>query len=531
MPSNLRDSVREAFTADLRSLSLMRILTGVGLLGDILYRARDLEAHYTDHGIVSLETARALVRHFGWFSLHTLNGSYAYQLALSLLFGVLALMLTLGFATRLVTPLCWVLFVSVQNRFLFGDYPGDYILTMLLLSGIFLPWGTFFSMDALQRRSRGEPAPAPRYRGLSALAFFFLFAIFITKTGISKIAVGGRWMDGTALFCVLSAIRYSSRWLDWSLEHLSLLKLISHAVPWIESFSPLFFFLPWRNGVIRTLAIVAICVMFAGFQIGLDLHLLPYLAAAAYIGFLPPWFWEELLPRLSGRWPWRATTAPTPGVSSDSRLLPTRVHVYLNHLVLSFIFALNATHYFYKIGNFGYFSSPRAPPALVNRTMDFLKIKNIYRMFSDPEVFEASDGWDVAPGELASGRKINVFTGGPLSFERPGDLLTSIGGFRWRQYLTLVNWYPTWNPKNITSYHVVESSKLREDLLRFMCRRWNAQHKGPDRLVRVNLNMVVSPVRYGQSRVPPRTVELLDKAYSCEASEPPASPGTLVVAP
>ncbi|WP_224367333.1 hypothetical protein [Hyalangium versicolor] len=529
MPSNLRDSVREVFTADLRSLGLMRILTGVGLLGDIIYRARDLEAHYTDQGLVSLETARALVKHFGWFSLHTLSGSYGYQLVLTTLFFIFALMLTLGFMTRLAAPLCWLLFVSVQNRFFFGDYPGDYILTMLLLSGIFLPWGACFSIDARRRRARGEAAPAPRYRGLSAYALFFLFAIFISKTGLSKIAAGGRWLDGTALFCVLSAVRYSSRWLDWSLEYLGLLKTISYAVPWIETFFPVFFFLPWKNGAVRTAAIAACCVMFAGFQIGLDLHLLPYLAATAYLGWLPPWFWERLLPRLSRRVSW--TAAATPEVSSDSRLLPTSAHVYINNLMVGVVLTLNATHYYYKIGNFGYFSSPRTPPVLVDSTMNFLKIKNIYRMFSDPEVFEASDGWDVAPGELASGRKINVFTGEALSFERPGDLVASIRGFRWRQYLTLVNWYPTWNPKNITSYHAVESSKLREDFVRFLCHQWNSAHEGPDRLVRVNLDMVVSPVRYGQPRVPPKVVELLDKAYACEAGTPPASPGTLVVAP
>ena len=63
--NRFRELLRETFTADLRSLALMRILTGACVAFDVLYRARDLEAHYTDAGVLSTETARALVVYFG----------------------------------------------------------------------------------------------------------------------------------------------------------------------------------------------------------------------------------------------------------------------------------------------------------------------------------------------------------------------------------------------------------------------------------------------------------------------------------
>ena len=43
------------FGADIRSLALLRFLLGMTVAGDLLDRARDLSAHYTDHGIVSRE--------------------------------------------------------------------------------------------------------------------------------------------------------------------------------------------------------------------------------------------------------------------------------------------------------------------------------------------------------------------------------------------------------------------------------------------------------------------------------------------
>ena len=514
MASRSLEGFQEAFTADLRSLAVMRILTGGSVAFDLLYRMRDLEAHYTDAGVLSTATASALVKHFGWFSLHTLHGSYSYQLALSLLFLVCSLSLLVGFKTRLVTPLCWMLYVSMQNRFFPGDYPGDYVLTMVLLSGSFLPWGSWFSVDA---RLSGQAVPAPRYRGLSARGFFLLFATFFCTTGISKIAAGGHWFDGQALYLTLSAIRYTSHWLDWSLEYLGLLQFITHIVPWLELFSPVLLFFPYQNGIVRTVAVALICTLLSSFGIGLDLHQLPFVAAVAFIGFLPPWFWDKGLPALLRR-PFLRWGAPAPAdaVSHDLVLTPGKAFARVNNTLASGLLLLHATHYYYKIGNFGYFSSPRSPPALVDTAMNFLKIKNIYRMFSDPNVFEQSDGWDVAPGVLADGRKINVFTGEALSFEQPKDLIQSIGGFRWRQYLTLMNWYPTWNPKNITSYHVVEYDTLRRDLMRFMCRRWNVRHTGGSQLVRMNLAMVVAPVRYAQPKLPYRVVELLEQDHACE---------------
>jgi hypothetical protein len=157
--------------------------------------------------------------------------------------------------------------------------------------------------------------------------------------------------------------------------------------------------------------------------------------------------------------------------------------------------------------------------------MDFFRIKNIYRMFADPTVFEQSDGWDVAPGELASGRKIDVFTGRALSFEPPESAIEALGSLRWRQYLTLINWYPTWDPKNITSYHVVDYATLRRGLARFLCRQWNERHDGAERLVRVNLAMVISRVRYGLPKAPPQIVELLERAYGCEGATSMARSG------
>ncbi|HSK02560.1 MAG TPA: hypothetical protein VK932_15010 [Kofleriaceae bacterium] len=517
-----RRRFQEATTLDLRSLACMRVLTGGVVVWDVLDRARDLTAHYTDAGVLPVATARALVDHFGWFSLHTLSGSFGYQLALAILTLLLGLALAAGLATRIVTPLCWVLCVSVQNRFCLADYPGDYLLPVLLLTGCFLPWGAWFSADAWRRRRRGGDAgpPAPRYRGVSARALLVLFALFLGTAGLSKITAGGSWLDGSALFLTLSSARYAGGWLEWTLSYPAFLEPISLAIPWIELALPALLVLPWRNGPVRTAAIAGACAMFTSFSVGLDLGAFPFLAGVAAVGLLPPWCWERLLPARR-RAAAAASAAPAaPAVTRDVDLLPRRA-ARVNDALAIFFLLLHVTHHGYKIANFGS-SSPLSPPAVVDRAMHFFRIENIYRMFADPRVFAQSDGWDVAPGELASGRKVDVFTGRALSFEPPASAIEALGSLRWRQYLTLIHWYPTWDPKNITSYHVVDYATLREGLVRFLCRRWNARHDGADRLVHVNLVMVIARARYARPKAPPQVVELLERAHRCEDAAPAA---------
>ena len=56
--------LRKVIGSDLRSLALFRIALACGLLFDLATRARDLTAHYTDHGTLpAAEVVRAGVSH------------------------------------------------------------------------------------------------------------------------------------------------------------------------------------------------------------------------------------------------------------------------------------------------------------------------------------------------------------------------------------------------------------------------------------------------------------------------------------
>src|SRR5919107_3408367 len=84
--------VVEIFGADLRSLATFRIVLALLALSDLIIRATDLTAHYTDAGVMSrVDLLQQVLSPFA-FSLDLLNGGYTFQ---ALLFGV-AMLAALG---------------------------------------------------------------------------------------------------------------------------------------------------------------------------------------------------------------------------------------------------------------------------------------------------------------------------------------------------------------------------------------------------------------------------------------------------
>lgn len=79
-------SWRTVFGIDLRTLALFRILLGSYILLDLLLRARDLTAHYTEFGVMPREVQLGCLADWSW-SIHLLNGSALFQASLFALAG------------------------------------------------------------------------------------------------------------------------------------------------------------------------------------------------------------------------------------------------------------------------------------------------------------------------------------------------------------------------------------------------------------------------------------------------------------
>ena len=129
-PGRLRAVTAEVFGIDLRTLALFRIGLGLLLLVDLVLRGRDLTAHYTDVGILP-RSALLETLSVGSFSLHLLNGTFAFQAVLFAIATVFAVMILVGSRTRFAVIASWVLLLSLQNRNPEILSAGDTVLLLL----------------------------------------------------------------------------------------------------------------------------------------------------------------------------------------------------------------------------------------------------------------------------------------------------------------------------------------------------------------------------------------------------------------
>ncbi len=192
--------VVEIFGSDLRSLATFRIVLALLVISDLANRATDLSAHYTDAGIMPRTVLVEQVLSPWAFSLDLMNGGALFQ---ALLFAVAALAafgMLVGYRTRLMTFIVWVLLLSIQLRNPLVNGSESPMLRMLLFWGMLLPLGAYWSVD---RTRSALPRPSPRF--LSLATFGLLMQIAFVYWFTAALKSGPEWRtDYTALYYALS---------------------------------------------------------------------------------------------------------------------------------------------------------------------------------------------------------------------------------------------------------------------------------------------------------------------------------------
>ena len=183
-------------------VALFRILYGLLVVATLTLLQPDWLTWYGTHGWVSLPTALKLEPgpRLNLFSI--IPQSDAWVQALFWVSLGSAILLTIGFLTRLNSVLVFVCLTSIQQRNLYITHGGD---TLLRLAGFFLifaPAGAAFSIDRLIRIRRGKEPATIRARSPWAQRMIQLqlslmyFAAFLVKVK------GAPWLQGTAPFYI-----------------------------------------------------------------------------------------------------------------------------------------------------------------------------------------------------------------------------------------------------------------------------------------------------------------------------------------
>jgi vitamin K-dependent gamma-carboxylase-like protein len=488
-----RAALRDAFALDPRSLALFRVGTGALLLADLGLRARNLRALYTDEGVLP----RALLTAPAWQTIapfHLWSGSFAWQAFLFAVAAGFAVLLALGYRTRVAAAASWLLLVSLQARNPVVGHYGDEIFRVVFFWAVFLPLGRCASLDA---RRRPDPARLAPVVSVAAAALLLQVASIYFFTALLK--RGADWHgDGTALYYALSQDWRARPLAALLLAHPTLLRVLTRATLALEFFGPLLLLSPWRNGPLRTLVVLALLGFHAG--LGATMHLgslFPAMACVALSALLPPWFWERLAAlrgRAAAPGPPAAAAPARPAAGAAEQALAS-----LLGLLLAYVLAYNVLGLFRA-------KSPVMPPWL-ERAGDFLRLNQRWSMYTPNG--PRDDGWYVVAGRLEDGRGVEIGEiGGEVRFEKPASL-TALHEPRLELFL--------WR------LHQPGTEALRSRYAHWLCRSWNAAHAGPERLESVELYFMRERTR--PPGIAPEAVKRRLLEQRCEGDG--ATPGAL----
>jgi predicted DCC family thiol-disulfide oxidoreductase YuxK len=293
----LKSKLEELFGADLRSLAVVRIGIAAIILFDLVERSTDLKAHYTDFGIIP--RSFAIARNSQWFvSIHLVNGMAEIQAILFVLAGICALALLVGYKTRLATLFSWILFISLVSRNSYIVSGADSMLRLILFWGIFLPWGSRYSLDEAWSIAPSRRPPHAFSMGtigfVAQILFIYWFSVLLKS--------GTQWRsEGTAIYYALSLDYMSTGLGIFLLQFPILLKLMTFGVFWFELIGPLLLLSPFFTGPLRTAGVLGFWLLHLGILTTLRIGFFPVVNMVAVCFFLPAWFWEKLASRIERR--------------------------------------------------------------------------------------------------------------------------------------------------------------------------------------------------------------------------------------
>jgi hypothetical protein len=263
---------REVFGVDLRTLGLFRVGLAVMILTDLMLRARDLRAHCTDFGVMPRDVL-AQARHPAAWSLHTASGGLWFQVMMFTVAALFALMLLVGWRTKLASIASFLLLVSVQNRnpqILSGE---DNLIIALAFWAMFLPLGARFSVYAAHHDGRVKPAPN---------AFFSIATAGLLVQGMSMylfsafLKSGAQWIpDGTAVYHALQLDYFATPFALWFRQFDGLMTALTYYVWTVELIGPFLIFCPLFHKPLRLLFLFVFITMHTGFWLCLEIGLFP----------------------------------------------------------------------------------------------------------------------------------------------------------------------------------------------------------------------------------------------------------------
>ncbi|MDQ3109809.1 MAG: HTTM domain-containing protein, partial [Bacteroidota bacterium] len=272
---------------DKRALALMRMCIAIVVMLDLGIRVSDLEAFYSNTGVLPLPALFENAWNPFYVSVHTISGLWQVQLLLFMLAFIFAIFLFVGYRTKLFTFLTWFMLLSLHNRNILILQGGDDLLRMVLFWSMFIPWGEYYSCDSLLNKEKKEN---PKMLTVACIAYLLQVCYIYTGSALLK---GADWnQDYTALYYAFSLDQIAFPVTKYIYYLPDFLKKLTCVAYYFELLVPLLFFVPVKHAGFRTAAVFAIIGFHLVNSMTLFIGLFPLIGITTAIGIFPSSFMD-----------------------------------------------------------------------------------------------------------------------------------------------------------------------------------------------------------------------------------------------
>ena len=427
----LRNAVRARLGIDRRALAAFRIALGCVLLLDLVLRARNLTAFYTDAGVLPRTALAAASPLAARLSLHALSGATWAVGGLFVVAGVAAVALAVGYRTRLATAVSLLLLASLQARNPFVLNAGDTLLWQLVGAGLFCPLGARWSVDAVRRRGavpdspRADREAADRFLGPASALLLAVTVVVYVANGVEKFR-GTAWLEGAAVERVFRLTYLHGPLGGYLPEAPALLSAATYGWLALLVASPL---LVASAGRVRAALAGGLLAAHLSMALTLQIGVFPLISAAALLPLFPPFVWdriEEVVDPAAERSREAAVSAfgrSRRVVEFPDRATAERAAAVVAFVLLASLLAWNGM-------TLGLVDAPE-PVATATDPTEYG-----WTMFApDPPTVDARL---LATATTADGERIDALYGDPVAADRPPSDARAYPTARWRKYVTLL---------------------------------------------------------------------------------------------
>jgi hypothetical protein len=449
---------------DIRALALMRICVAFVLMLDLGIRLSDLEAFYSNTGVLPLPVMFEHAWNPYFISIHTISGLWQVELFLFLLAFIFAVFLFIGYRTKLFTFLSWFMLMSLHNRNIMILQGGDDLLRMVLFWAMFIPWGNAYSCDRL---FSNLPAPDKKLITVATIGYFLQVCYIYTGSALLK---GAEWNESyTALYYTYSLDQLAYPITKHIYYHPDLLKQLTCAAYYFELLVPLLFFIPVKHSWFRIAGVFAIITFHLLNSMTLFIGLFPVIGIATVTGILPAefmdWF-DRVMYRLKN-----IIRGSFKGIGSAINYMirwkepveissPAFQKIKMAALIFLIVFVFD-----WNFSNLSFVSSKLSDHL---RFIGYgLRLDQNWGMFA-PNVYK-DDGWFILEGTTTDGKTIDLLhPDSPLTYNKPASVVSMFKNDRWRKYSE--------------NYIFADNMFLRGYFCNYCKRVWNEKH--PERYIK-----------------------------------------------